>query len=171
MDVIEYWAPPIDWSRFTQGAVSDRIWRAFKNLVILCHCVEHWREERRSLRMTRQPLPLYPESPYMRKKRDDEWKRPITECENRMHRAAYLADSTLAAMSHLITPADEGTPDWNLVTAVAFSIGSSLGHEQARYKSVAFDSFDAAELSEPDPSVTAMQWLARAGYSDHRPQL
>ena len=47
----------------------------------------------------------------MRKKRDDEWKRPITECENHMHRAAYLANSTLAAMSHLIKPADEGKPD------------------------------------------------------------
>jgi hypothetical protein len=91
-----------------------------------------------------------------------------------MHRAAYLADEKVAEMSHLPTAGAEGTSDWKLLAAAALSIGRSLGHEQARYKSVAFDAFDAfdaAELSEPDPSVIASQWLVRAGYSDHRPQL
>jgi hypothetical protein len=93
MDVTEYWAPEIDWSRFVQGAVSDPMWRSFKDLVTLCHCVEHWRELLRSLRLTRAPAAYYtPETRHARKKRLDEWKRPITECENHMHRSAHLAD-------------------------------------------------------------------------------
>jgi hypothetical protein len=172
MDVLEYWSPAIDWSRFAQGAVSDPMWRSFKGLVRLCHCVEHWREARRSLRLTRAPQPFYtPETRYARRKREDEWKQPIRECETHMHRAAYLADERVAEMSHLPTAGAEGTSDWKLLAAAALSIGRSLGPEQARYKSVAFDAFDAAELSEPDPSVIARQWLIRAGYSDHRPQL
>ncbi|SDS18984.1 hypothetical protein [Bradyrhizobium canariense] len=172
MDVLEYWAPRIDWSRFAQGAVSDRMWRAFKDLVMLCHSVEHWREVHRSLQMTRPPQPYYmPESRHYRKKRLDEWKRPITQSENHMHRAAHLADEKVAEISYLISPADEGTPDWNLYFAAALSIGRTLGHERARYKSVAFDAFDAAELSEPDPSVIASQWLIRAGLPHRQPHL
>jgi hypothetical protein len=172
MDVIEYWAPRIDWSRFSQGAVSDRMWNAFKDLVQLCYCVEHWRELFRSQSLTRAPQPYYtPESRHMRKKRLDEWKRPIKGSENHMHRAAYLADSKVADVSYLISPADKGSPDWNLWFAAALSIGRSLGHERARYKSIAFNAFDAAELSEPDPSIIASQWLVRAGYTDQQPCL
>jgi hypothetical protein len=142
MDVLEYWSPAIDWSHFAQGAVSDPMWRSFKDLILLCHCVEHWRETRRSLRLTRPPQPFYtPETRYARKKRQDEWKRPIMDCETHMHRAAYLADEKIAGMSYLITPADEGKPDWKLWFAAALSIGRSLGHDHARYKSIAFDTF------------------------------
>jgi hypothetical protein len=88
-----------------------------------------------------------------------------------MHRAAYLADSKVADVSYLISPADKGSPDWNLWFAAALSIGRSLGHERARYKSIAFNAFDAAELSEPDPSIIASQWLVRAGYTDQQPCL
>jgi hypothetical protein len=172
MDVLEYWSPTIDWSRFAQGTVSDRMWRSSKDLILLCHCAEHWRETLHSLRLTRPPQPYYtPETRHARKKREDEWKRPIRECETHMHRAAHLADDKVAEMSYLITPADKGTHSWNLHFAAALSIGRSLGHERARYKSVAFDVFDAAELSEPDPSTIASRWLARAGCADQQPQL
>jgi hypothetical protein len=165
MDVLEFWSPTIDWSRFAQGAVSDRMWRAFKDLVKLCHCVEHWREDHRALARTRSPKPLYPESVYMRKKRFDEWKQPQTISENHMHRAANLAIEKVGQMSHL-APTDEGNPDWKLCAAAVFSFGISLGQTHARYKSLALDAFDAAELSQSDPSVIASQWLANAGYTD-----
>jgi hypothetical protein len=81
-----------------------------------------------------------------------------------MHRAAHLADEKVAEMSYLVASTDEGAPDWNLYFASALAICRSLGHERARYKSVAFDSFEATtELSGTDPSVTAGRWLIRAG--------
>lgn len=168
-DVLEYWQPMIDWSCFAQGAISDGMWLTFKDLVLLCHCCEHWCETVRSLRITRPPLRLY--TPDGRKAHQHEWKRSIRACEGHMHRAAYLADEKIAEMSYLIgPPADKGNPDWNLYWAASLSIGRSLGHERARYKSVAFDAFDAAELSEFDPSVIATQWLTRAGYIHHQPR-
>lgn len=171
MDVLEYWSPDIDWSRFSQGSVSDQMWRSFKDLVLLCHCVEHWRETRRSLRLTRAPQPFYtPETSYARRKRQDEWKRPIRDSENHMHRAAYLAEEKVAEMSYLIKATDKGEPDWNLWWAAALSIARSLGHEGARYKSVAFDAFDAAELVDAEPEAVARRWLASAGYSDQHPR-
>jgi len=108
---------------------------------------------------------------HYRKKRLDAWKRPINEAENHMHRAAHLADDKVAEMSYLIGPSDEDTPDWNLYFAAALSIGRSLGHLRARYKSVAFDQFYTAELSEPDPIRTATRWLERAGLPDQQPIL
>jgi hypothetical protein len=170
MDVLKYWVPTIDWSRFTQGAVSDGMWRAFTDLVTLCHCEQHWREVRDALRLTRSPRPLHRESPHMRQKRLDEWKRPITDYENRMHRAAYLAVEKVVGMSQ--TLADQGTPDRNLYAAVAGSIDASHGQGRARYKSLALDAFDAKELSVYEPSVIAARWLSRAGYSEaDEPQL
>ena len=86
MDVLDYWGPTIDWTRFDQGDVSDQMWTAFRQLVQPCHCVEHWRESHRALSLTRPPSPLYtPESRHYRKKRLDEWKRPIQGAENHMH--------------------------------------------------------------------------------------
>jgi hypothetical protein len=172
MDVLEYWHPTIDWTRFDQGDVSDQMWTAFRHLIQLCHCVEHWRESHRALSLTRPPAPLYtPESRHYRKKRLDEWKRPSQAAENHMHRAAHLADDKVAEMSWLVSPHDQGKPDWRLYFASALSIGRSLGHLRARYKSVAFDQFASNALSDADPSRTASQWLERAGLTDQRPML
>jgi hypothetical protein len=118
VDVLEYLSPSIDWRRFAQGAVSDPMWRNFKDLVLLCHCVEHWRETLRFLSFTRPPQPSYtPESRHYRKKRLDEWTRPINESENHMHRAAHLADEKIAEMSYLVSPVGRGSSDCNLYFA------------------------------------------------------
>jgi hypothetical protein len=172
MDVLKG-VPPINWSHFAQGPVSDPMWHAFKQLVTLCHCVEHWRTVRDSHRLTRAPKPLYPETPYMRKELQDEWKQPAIDSENRMHRAANLADEKVADMSRLVPPGDQGgtTPDFKLCAAAVFSIGRSLGRARARYKSLALDSFDAAAELSPEPDIIANQWLLRAGYPDSQPQL
>ncbi len=75
----------------------------------------------------------------------------------------------IAEMSYLISPADKDSPDWNLHFASALSINRGLGHEQARYKVVAFDDFDGTELSGSDPGAIASRWLVRGGYRG-RPQ-
>jgi hypothetical protein len=153
MNVSKSWSPSIDWSRFAQGTVSHSMWQAFKDLVTLCHRVEYWRDAAYSLRMTTQP---------------DQWQQLITEYENKMHRDAHLANEKVAEMSHLMTQAD---PDQKLYLAAALSISRSLGHERAHYRSVAFDAFDAAELSDPDPHIIARRWLDKAGLTDQQPQL
>ena len=168
MDTPASWSPSIDWTRFAQGTVSDPMWRTFLDLVNLCHCVEHWREASRSIRMTRPAKPVfYQESSH--KKLIDEWKQGITDCENKRHRAAHLADDKVREMSR-IAPTDEGDPDWHLCAATALSMGISLGRAQTRYKSLALDAFDAAQLTGSAPSAIAILWLESAGYTGEQPR-
>jgi hypothetical protein len=172
MDVLEHWTPTINWGGFAQSGMSDRMWKAFKDLVQLCHCFEHWREAHRALSLTRAPAPYYkPETRHAKQKRIDEWKRPIREAEGHMHRAAHLADEKVAEISYLVNPPDEGTPDWKIYWAAALSIGRSLGHQRARYKCLAIDSFDAAQLAESNPRDIAQRWLTAAGYTEAQPML
>jgi hypothetical protein len=169
MDTPASWSPSIDWNRFAQGAVSAPMWHAFTDLVKLCHYIEHWREAARSLRMTRPAKPaFYQESSY--KKLINEWRQGIADCEDRMHRAAHLADDKVREMSR-IAPTNVGESDWNLGAATALSMGISLGRAQTRYKSLALDAFDAAQLTNSDPSAIASIWLERAGYTGQLPQL
>lgn len=166
MDVLEYWMPSIEWGRFNQGPISDRMWLAFKNLVLLCHAYGHWRDATRAARLNRPVAPMYtPESRHMRNKRLREWRRPIEQCEDHMYRAAVLADEKIAEMSYLVSRADEGKPDWNLYFACALSVARSLGRDRARYNSVAFMTFDArSDLAGADPSVIAKRWLINSGH-------
>jgi hypothetical protein len=164
------WSPSIDWNRFAQGTVSNPMWYAFTDLVKLCHYVEHWHEAARSLRMTRPSKPLYPENIHVRKQRVVEWRQGIADCEDRMHRAAHLADDKVREMSHM-APTDEGDPDWKLCAAAALSMAISLGRARTRYKSLALDAFDAAQLTSSDPIAIASLWLERAGYTGQLPQL
>jgi hypothetical protein len=153
--------PPIDLSRFAQGPVSNPMWQSFTGLVKLCHAVEHWRNSAQSARRTRRPKPLYPESPHMRRKNQDEWDQPMKEDENRVHRTAYLANESLAEMSNMAT--DEGTPDWKLFRATILSFKPSLGQTHARYKTVALEAFDAGALTNTEPDAIATLWLHNAG--------
>jgi hypothetical protein len=169
MDTPASWSPLIDWTRFAQGTLSDPMWHAFLDLVSLCHCVEHWREAARSLRMTRPAKTLfYQESSY--KKLVEEWKHGITDCESKRHGAAHLADDKVREMPR-IASTDEGDPDWKLCAATALSMGISLGRARTRYKSLALDAFDAAQLTNSDPIALANFWLENAGYTDQHPQL
>jgi hypothetical protein len=146
------------------------MWHAFTDLVQLCHCVEHWRETARSLRMTRPAEPLFPESIHMRKQRVDEWRQGIADCVDRMHRAAHLADDKVREMFRL-APIDEGNPDWKLCAATALSMGISLGRAQTRYKSLTLDAFYASLLTNSDRRIIASFWLESAGYTGQQPQL
>jgi hypothetical protein len=170
MNILASWSPSIDWNRFAQGTVSNPMWHAFTDLVKLCHYVEHWREAARSLRMTRPAKPLYTESIHMKKQSVDEWRQGITDCEDRMHRAAHLADDKVREMSR-IAPTNVGDSDCNLCAATALSMGISLGRARTRYKSLALDAFDAAQLTNSEPSAIASLWLESAGYTGQLPHL
>ena len=169
MDAIRQWSPAIDWSRFAQGDISDPMWHGFRGLVVLCHEVKYRGETSRSLRLTKPFRPLDPESPAMKKKRLDQWKQPIKDSDAKMHRAAYLASAKLAEMRGLIV--DKGEPDSKLWRAAVLSIEPSRRYNHARYKSVALEAFDAAELNYSDPRAVADRWLDNAGYPNQGLQL
>jgi hypothetical protein len=167
MDVLEYWHPAVNWSRFAQGAVSERIWRSFSQLVQLCHAHEHWKRAAQQIRLSPPGAPIYgSESKYQRNKRRDEWKREIQSAEGHMHRAGFLAAEMIASMSYLLTNADEGTPDWNLYWALRLAVRHQPHHERARCKAAAFDAFIADEELKGEPPEIATRWLHQAGYTD-----
>jgi hypothetical protein len=58
-----------------------------------------------------------------------------------------------------------------LCAATALSMGISLGRARTRYKSLALDAIDAAQLTNSDPSAIASLWLERAGYTGQLPHL
>jgi hypothetical protein len=58
-----------------------------------------------------------------------------------------------------------------LCAATALSMCISLGRAQTRYKSLALDAFDAAQLTGSDPIAIASLWLENAGYTGQLPHL
>lgn len=164
MDVLEYWSPRLDWSGFHQGALSDPAWNLFRAVVQLSHAHGHWADETRKIRLAPPPRPIYPsDSKYQRKKRQHSWRREIERAEGHMHRAAFLAAESIARLSYLVTPEDEGKPDWILYFALRIAVAYQPDHTRGRYKAVAFHSFDAGGEIEGDPAAIAARWLRNAG--------
>jgi hypothetical protein len=89
MDVLEYWSPNIVWSGFQQGAVSERMWGYFCQLVQLCHAHGHWQKAVQQIRGAPPHASPWPETKHQRNKRRHEWKRKIESAEGHMHRAAF----------------------------------------------------------------------------------
>ncbi len=167
MDVLQYWHPAIDWTQFSQGTLSDGVWHHFCQLVQLCHAHQHWHEAARKIRLSPPGASFYgQESKYQRNKRRHEWKREIERAEGHMYRAAYLAAEKICAMSYLLTPNDEGTPDWNLYWALRLAVQHQPNHTQARCKVAAFEAFDADNEIIGEPLQIARRWLQQSGYSD-----
>lgn len=164
MDVLEYWRPSIDWSRFDQGAISDAMWGHLRNVVMLCHACEHWKSVAYETRLT--PPRSYvgiPESKREQKKRRDEWNRNIDVKDGHMHRAAFLASEQIALMSYLLTDDDKDKADGKLYFALGFAVAHQLPHDQARYRAAAFTAFRANQELQDDPPDIALRWLRQAG--------
>lgn len=159
MDVLEYWRPAVAWADFKQGTVSERMWGYFCQLVQLCHAHEHWEKAAQAIRFTPPRPSIYgPESKYQRNKHRNEWKREIERAEGHMHRAAFLAAEKIAEMSYLISPDNEGKPDWNMYWALLVAVRHLMNQTHMRCKAAAFKAFDAdAELSG-DPVEIARRW-------------
>ena len=157
MDVLEYWMPDIDWSRFTSGPISPRMWSAFKDFVQLSHAQIHWAKVVQQIRLSPPgPSPFGNETKHQRKNRHHEWKRKIERAEKPMNRAAFLADQKLAEMSYLISNEDEGKPDHKLYFALRMVIPFQVS---AKWETVAFISFDGESEMDGEPSEIATRWL------------
>jgi hypothetical protein len=89
MDVLEYWHPSMNWPGFRQGAVSEKMWGYFCQLVQLCHAHGHWQKATQQIRLTPPRASVYgPESKYQRNKRRNEWTGEINRAEGHMHRVS-----------------------------------------------------------------------------------
>lgn len=167
MDVLEYWSPAIDWSRFEQGALSDQAWNLFKAVVQLSHAHGHWAKVAQEIRLSPPRQLVFPsETKQQHKKRQDAWKRDIERAEGHMHRAAFLAAERIAALSYLVKPEDEGKPDWILYFAAMLAARHQPDHTRGRYSALAFTSFDAKTEIDGDPAIIAIRWLRNAGLAE-----
>jgi hypothetical protein len=161
MDVLEYWEPSIDWSRFDQGDLHSDLWNPFTKLVRLCHAYGYWDDLAKGARRERPPAPPYPESRNGRTKRKAEHKRLINGHEDHKYRAAYLAAEKLSEICALFT---EGTsfspegPELKCYLALELAVESRPRHERGHYRAAAFDSFDAKVELIGDPVPIAQRW-------------
>ncbi len=169
MDVLAYYTPRIDWERFQRGPISDDVWSAFRDVLLLCHAYRHWKavvtETRRS---GPPPPPLYAESTYLRRKRRREWNLQIEQEETHMYRAAFLAAQKLWAIAGIVQGRKD-MPDWHFSLALMKGVGeaitnTSTGHERANFDVLAFDEFDANAEVSSDPDAMASRWREAAGY-------
>ena len=159
VDVLEYWMPTIDWSRFTSGAISPRVWSAFKEIVQLSHAQIHWAKVAQQIRMAPPgPSPFGNETKYQRKKQHDEWKREIERVVKHMNRAAFLADRKIVEMSYMISNEDKGKPDYKLYIALRTVVLPSQGYVSAKWESFAFTSFNGENELDREPSEIAARW-------------
>jgi hypothetical protein len=151
MNTFDSWSPSIDWTRFAQGPVSDPMWHAFREVVRLCHCYEHWRQEAHEA-----------EIKYLQG--NIRYGLSISDSKDKMRDAAELADKKIAEMNHAATT--EGNPDFILCTAVAVSVmGLGGSFARKRYRSLVLDTFDAAQLNNTSPMIISRRWQKNAGYS------
>ena len=153
MDVLQYWAPLIDWTLFNQGPISNEVWTKFKQFVQLCHASQHWQAE-----LEQQQLPDLPESKAKRNKERMDWTDNVNRCAKHRDRARFLAREKIGQISHLLGERDKGKPDhilWSLLWLAWGCLPFNL---------LALTEFDAVqELQYGDPCEIIGRWLNKAG--------
>jgi hypothetical protein len=164
MDVLDYWHPQIDWSRFRRGAISNEMWTHFQQFVQLCHAYRHWQHVTVKMRVPPPRPSIDAESEYVRKKHRNEWKNEVHRSEGHLYRAAHLAADKMAAMSRLIGDADPHGPDWKLYAALRLAVAPFPKHERGRFSAAALRAFDADRELQDRSDEIASRWLEQAGY-------
>ena len=150
MDVLQYWAPLIDWTLFNQGPISNEVWTKFKQFVQLCHASQHWQAE-----LEQQQLPDLSES---KAKGRMDWTDNVNRCAKHRDRARFLAREKIGQISHLLGERDKGKPDHILWSLLWLSWGC------LPFNLLALTEFDAVqELQYGDPCEIIGRWLNKAG--------
>src|ERR687898_2078176 len=123
MDVLQFWSPKIDWSQFKQGAVSDRMWSHFRDIVQLCHAHRRW-----SLAVAKLgPAPPGPsriaigDRKRTIKRRRHDWELEAAQAKRHMTRASFLAAERMSLMSNLLNDENSG-PDWKLYSSLSLAL-------------------------------------------------
>lgn len=159
MDVLEYWRPHIDWSRFSKGALPEDVWEYFKRVVQLSHAAVHWSGAVDNRRREQFVRPLYPESAYMKRKRKQQHASDVRGLETHQHRAEYLVSDELARLSFLQSVvADQGGAQ-KLYWAMRYFCPPN--YINGRFEVLAFDAFDAEVDLAGDLSDVIHRWGQR----------
>lgn len=170
VDVLQYYDPPLEKAAFLQGPISDDVWSDFIGVVRLCHSYRHWSLAASSHTRTRPTAPMYKESAYTKRKRQQEHRSEREGLENHKYRAAFLAASKLWDIATLVASRKD-TADWHLSIGLMKAVGARhmmnniTGHERADFEVLAFNGFDASSEVSTDAESMASRWRTVAGRS------
>lgn len=159
------WTPRIEWTRFNQGPISEKMWACFKEIVKLSCSYRSWRRTAKSSQQTLLRGGILPreKNEQVRKQQTAELDKSMRESHVTASKLAYLIVEKMAQMSSIISGEDEGTADWVLWQALSLAMDYEPNLKRAaRYDVAAFGEFDAeSELSSSDPQQIANRWLAK----------
>ena len=126
-DILHKWRPPLDWTKFSQGSISDDVWKIFCEFVELCHAVAHFKAEADDDRKSMRIIGL------SRRERED-YRRSADREEGNSFRARFLAAerafSMLAASKNEFD--EELTKEILIRTGLA-NLDTVRGHETANF--------------------------------------
>jgi hypothetical protein len=142
----------IDWANFSQGAVSDDMWGAFKALVYESHdYVKHMAEAREARQMARVRDP----SAHSRRHHEREWERSALLHDNKWHRAEFLAHEALNQIDKIGREKGSESPDRRFSDAVITAVGPLRDQTRCDFSVTALHCMDAAFILEiPSDQIT-----------------
>jgi hypothetical protein len=143
----------IDWANFSQGAVSDDMWGAFKALVYESHdYVKHMAEAREARRMARVRDP----SAHSRRRHEREWEQSALLHDNKWHRAEFLAHEALNQMAKIGRENGSESPDRRFSDSVITAVGPLRDQTRCDFSVTAINSMDAGSFLEiPSNQIAA----------------
>ena len=160
MDVLQYHRPDVDWQKFKRSPLSEDVWGAFRDAVLLCHAFKYWGEAERQGRSTRPRAALRREQVHCagRGSRSGSSRTRGT----RTTRSGQRSSRRRAwAIAHMVQDRS-GTPDWHfslaLIKAVPSIMNTVTGHERAEFGVLAFEEFDAASEVGTNSDAMVRRW-------------
>ena len=111
----------IDWTKFSRGPVSDRMWSAFKELIHQSHLYsKHKDAAREDRRMARISVPGAAKEA---KRIEREWLESARANRNKWHRAEFLAHEALKQIAKFGSDGGSGSPDEQFAVAIINAVG------------------------------------------------
>ncbi len=166
MDVLKNWKPTINWGRFEQGDVSEKVWNIFQTIVQLCHAHAYWKEKAIQARRTVLPRAEELENEFQRRKLKRDRKSEISRREALMYRAAHQATEKLLELSEIVN-GDESSSDMRLFRALSLAVRPVPTYENARCEAIAFENFNSQEQLKGSVEAIAKRWLRHANIDDN----
>jgi hypothetical protein len=139
----------IDWTKFSQCPLSDKMWAAFRGLVHESHLyTKHKAEAREARRMARV---RDPSSPQNAKRAKRHWEDSARSHDNKWHRAEFLAHEALNRMAKIGSDSGEENPDWPFSIAIINAVGSLDHQTRCDFSVTALHSIDVKSSLQLPP--------------------
>jgi hypothetical protein len=142
----------INWKNFSQGPLSDDMWKAFKALVYESHYyVKHMAEAREARRIARVLDP----SAHGRRHQEREWEKSALLHDNKWHRAEFLAHEALNQMAKIGRDNVSESLDRRFSDALITAVGPLRDQTRCDFSLTALHWMDAAFFLEiPSDQIT-----------------